>query len=176
MVILTEKIHGANGRFVYRDGRLWVGSHKCVKAPDKTNLWWSVAEMYRLEERLSQFPDIVLYGEVFGYVQDLRYGMQQGQFRLGFFDAMNLKTHQYLDVADFTKLAQTELELPTVPVLYVGPWSQELIQQYANGKSTLANHVREGFVAKPLKERWDDSIGRVTLKFVGEDYLLRREK
>mgnify|MGYP001769147590 CR=1 FL=1 len=30
-VVLTEKIHGANGRFLYKEGRLWVGSHTNIK-------------------------------------------------------------------------------------------------------------------------------------------------
>ena len=30
-VVLTEKVHGANGRWVWRDGRLWAGSHTCIK-------------------------------------------------------------------------------------------------------------------------------------------------
>src|SRR6266566_6907934 len=43
-VILTEKLHGCNSRFVWKDDRLWVGSHKCVKKEDDSNLWWAVAK------------------------------------------------------------------------------------------------------------------------------------
>lgn len=175
-VVLTEKIHGANGRFVYKDGRLWVGSHKCIKKEDLSTLWWKVAMDYNLEEKLATIPDVALYGEVYGYVQDLKYEMKQGQFDLAFFDALNLKTRTYLDVEDFEALVIEQLGLPTVPVLYRGPWSLDLIPEFSNGKSTIANHVREGFVVKPLKERWHDEIGRTALKAVGEDYHLRKEK
>jgi hypothetical protein len=101
--------------------------------------------------------------------------MQQGQYKLAFFDAMDLKTRRYLDVAEFQQLLSS-LNLETVPILYHGPWKSELIEQFSNGLSTLADHVREGFVARPIVERWDDQIGRVALKFIGEDYLLRKEK
>jgi RNA ligase (TIGR02306 family) len=175
-VILTEKLHGANGRFVYQDGRLWVGSHGCVKKESNTSLWWIVAKQYGLEEKLSHYPGIALYGEVYGYVQDLHYGLQRGTFRLGFFDAMELDKRRYLNVDDFMHLVKDELDLPTVPVLYTGPWSNTLIEQFTNGKSTIADHIREGFVARPFQERWDDTVGRVILKFIGEDYLLRKEK
>ena len=37
-----------------------------------------------------------------------------------------------------------------------------------------ADHVREGFVVKPTAECFDDRIGRVILKMVGEGYLLRK--
>jgi RNA ligase (TIGR02306 family) len=174
-VFLTEKIHGANGRFVYKDGRLWVGSHKCVKKQDAANLWWAVAEQYGLAEKLERYPEMVFYGEVYGYVQDLRYGLGQGQYKLAFFDVMDLKHRRYLDVGDFQAVVSS-LNLDTVPVLHHGPWSEDLIEKFTNGPSTLADHVREGFVCRPLQERWDDSLGRVALKFIGEDYLLRKEK
>ena len=46
----------------------------------------------------------------------------------------------------------------------------------ANGASTLpgAAHTREGFVVRPTKERWHPLLGRVILKLIGEDYLLRK--
>jgi len=35
--------------------------------------------------------------------------------------------------------------------------------------------MREGVVVKPLFERYDDEIGRVALKSVSEEYLLRNK-
>lgn len=37
-----------------------------------------------------------------------------------------------------------------------------------------ADHVREGFVVKPIRERQDPRLGRVFLKMAGEGYLLRK--
>jgi hypothetical protein len=37
-----------------------------------------------------------------------------------------------------------------------------------------AGNIREGFVVRPLKERFDGEIGRVILKYIGESYLLRK--
>ena len=54
-VVITEKIHGANARFVYRDGALWVGSHKNIKRRDENNMWWQLAIALGLEERLGQY-------------------------------------------------------------------------------------------------------------------------
>lgn len=69
-----------------------------------------------------------------------------------------------------------KLDLATVPELYRGPWSKELIK-LSNGKTTIqgADHCREGFVVKPVNERFDMLAGRVIFKMVGEDYLLRKE-
>jgi RNA ligase (TIGR02306 family) len=172
-VVLTEKVHGSNSRFLFKNNRLWVGSHKNVKKFDERNLWWKLASDYFLQEKLATIPDIAVYGEAYGQVQDLRYGITSG-VKLICFDAMYVNTRRYLDYDDFRALI-SKLDLNTAPELYRGPWTQNLLS-LAEGKTTLPNadHVREGFVARPIKERWDHKCGRVILKMIGEGYLLRK--
>ncbi|TAL44041.1 MAG: RNA ligase (ATP) [Salinibacterium sp.] len=171
-VVLTEKIHGANGRFLFHEGRLWVGSHKCIKKPDPTNMWWRIAAQYDLENKLQRCPGIVVYGEVFGAVQDLKYGTKNGELRFALFDALNVATREYLHYQEFLALARA-LELPTVPELYSGPWSEDH-RCYAEGPSTIADHVREGFVVRPRVERFSEELGgRCVLKLIGEGYMLK---
>ncbi len=170
-VVLTEKLHGANARFVWTDGRLWVGSRTTYKAESDECIWWTAARRYELAEKLARMPGIAIYGEVYGPVQDLKYG-SPSEVRLALFDALDISDRRYLDYDAFVEVA-ARLELPVVPVLYRGPWSDDL-RAMANGKSTIAEHMREGFVVRPARERRDDRLGRVILKLVGEDYLLRR--
>lgn len=169
-VVLTEKTHGCNSRFVFRDGRLWIGSHKRIKKADGSTVWHEAASRYALAEKLAAHPNIAIYGEVYGQVQDLKYGVQDG-VRLALFDAMDTLTRRYFDFDEFVAFAGV-LGLPTVPILYRGPWSNDL-RAMAEGKSTMADHVREGFVVRPVKER-HEHMGRVVLKMVGEGYLLRK--
>lgn len=173
-VIATEKVHGANGRFVFADGRLWVGSRTRIKRESEGSLWWRAARQYDLAEKLRARPGLALYGEVYGAVQDLRYGARPNEVRLILFDAMDTRARRYLDYDDFVALSR-ELGLPVVPVLHRGPWGDE-VRALANGGSTLpgAAHTREGFVVRPVKERWHPELGRVVLKLIGEDYLLRK--
>jgi hypothetical protein len=222
-VVLTEKIHGSNARFCYRDDRLWVGSRTGVKAQyvraDGTegNLWWKVAKDLDLEGRFKrllsgefQGDDIVdgkvgrvnsgkvvgvasalagvalegtvLFGEVYGKVQDLNYGVTSGAtFRM--FDTFNPTLGHYNDWDVTVAIAQA-MGLELVPELYRGPWSVEL-EEMRNGKSVLyPGHTREGFVVKPVKERFVQFVpgtrhaftGRVIFKFVGEDYKTRKRK
>lgn len=173
-VIITEKIHGANARFVFRDGRLWVGSRTNIKREDERNMWWRVAAGLKLAERLAHVSDMAIYGEVYGQVQDLKYG--KSGVDLVLFDAMDTRTRTYLDHEAFSALAK-QLDLPTVPVLYGGPWGHEM-KALAEGQSLVpgAQNVREGFVVRPLHERFDERIGRVILKMLGEGYLTRKEK
>lgn len=169
-VIVMEKIHGTSGRFVHDGERLHVGSHRewKVKAPDSA--WWQAAEGYDLETRLQAHPGLVLYGEVYGWIQSLRYGASRGERpRVAFFDAM--RDGKYLDFADFHKVF-SDLDLPMAPLFYIGGWHSGLVAQ-AEGPSLVphADHIREGFVVRPEMERWDERIGRVILKCVGNGYL-----
>lgn len=171
-VYITEKIHGTSARYVFRDGRLWVGTHREVVKDEPTLHYWQPAHALNLADRLSKFPNISIYGEVYGWVMDLRYGHKPGNCSLVLFDAMDLTTLKFLDVDDFLKLAK-KLELPTAPALYRGPWKPDL-KALAEGKSFLGtDHVREGFVVRPVKERFDERTQRVCLKYHGEGYLLR---
>src|SRR6185295_7234258 len=104
-VVLTEKLHGCNGRFVYLHDRLWIGSHRCIKKLDGDGLWASVARRYELETRLQAIPGIAVYGEVYGQVQDLTYGADRNELRLALFDALDLQTRAYLDYDAFLAVA-----------------------------------------------------------------------
>lgn len=170
-IVATEKIHGANGRFVYQDGRLYAGARTWWAAPGN-NIWRVAAQAARLEEKLSGIPGIALYGEVYGRVQDLRYGINN-EVRFVAFDALDTKTGRYMDYPTFVALCRS-LDIPTVPELYMGPYSG-FDPALAEGKTVLGQGacIREGCVVRPLVERWDPEVGRVILKYVGEGYLLR---
>jgi RNA ligase (TIGR02306 family) len=171
-VVMTEKVHGTNGRFVFSDGRLWCGSRTRWKRRSPSSPWWSAAEHAGMEHKLARRPSVVVYGEVYGRVQELRYG-QPDHVRFAAFDAFDLQTGRFLDYPDFVALMD-ELELPMVPVLYEGPW-KEAPEGLAEGPTVIGGgvHVREGFVVRPQHERFDDRVGRVILKLHGEGYLTR---
>jgi RNA ligase (TIGR02306 family) len=172
-VVVTEKLHGSNGRFCFKEGRLWVASHKQVKAEDPTNLWWKVAAQENLAEKLAKIPGIVLYAEVYGSVQDLKYDAKPGQIMLAAFDLYDSDQRRFLDWNEFQRIT-SELQILTVPVLYAGAYIPHEIEPLRNGQSTIANNMREGIVIKPAFEREHDRLGRVCLKLVGEDYMLRK--
>ena len=174
-VVISEKLHGACSRFLWSKDRLWVGSHTQVKRsmPEKQTIWWKVAERYGLADKLRMYPGIVFYGEIYGYVQDLHYGTTvSDKLRLAFFDAFDTAAGKYVDAQSFFD----HVDLPMVPVLYRGEWKEDL-RSLAEGMSTVAgaDHVREGIVIRPIRERFDERIGRVILKLHGEGYLLRKE-
>lgn len=118
-----------------------------------------------------------ILGEVFGAgIQDLAYGSQKSSFRI-FDTAYGYRGEQkYHDVDALASFCDM-VDLPGVPVLYRGPFNKEIMLKYTQGKETVSGketHMREGIVVRPVKERYHADLGRVILKSVSEEYLLRK--
>lgn len=172
-VFVTEKIHGANARFTYSpESGFHCGSRTQWKAEEDSNLWWrALRETPALSDFLTSSPGVTVYGEVFGQVQDLKYGAGKGEIRFAAFDILTGAV--WLDAEDARELAPN---LPWVPtVARALPFDLERVLALAEGPSLVlgADHLREGCVVKPMTERTDPTVGRVCLKVVGNGYLER---
>lgn len=202
IVVVTEKIHGCNGRFLWADGRMWAGSRshwkrrpelKTVETPDgpktympKDNVWWQALDQNSwIEELCKALPNHIVFGEVFGQVQDLKYGAKQNEIFFRVFDIWSHEKKEWLSFHDIFNLSFMKdkegrfLSLMSdakhAPVLYIGPYSKEKIFELTDGSSRIDNagHIREGVVVKPTTERIDARHGRVILKNVSNLYLER---
>ncbi len=168
-VVLHEKMHGCNSRFTCIDDVIYCGSHRWWKKEDPNNLWWKIFYNYPvLEAWLRHNQGLAVYGEVFGQVQNLRYGANQGQIFFAAFDI--IRGNHWLDYDEAHKIGAP---LPWVPLVYRGPFQKEKILAFAEENSSYpgADHCREGVVIKPIHERTDRRIGRVQMKIVGNRYL-----
>ena len=97
---------------------------------------------------------VFILGETFGKkVQDLDYGQQGRAFRA--FDIYEgpPRRGRFLDYDEMVERA-ADWGLETTPRLYRGSFSMEAAEQHRDGKTTFrGNHVREGIVIAPVKER-----------------------
>ncbi len=169
-VYVSEKIHGASGRFCWQDGRMHCGSRTTWKKEDATSVWWKVLpECPWLIDFCKSHPEQTVYGEVFG-VQDLKYGKSKGQVGFAVFDL--LRGNEWVSVSEIKSLGWDKV-LAWCPTVYEGGFQMEKLLALAEGQSLVsgANHIREGVVVKPLVERTDPEIGRVQLKIVSNTYL-----
>lgn len=167
-IVATEKIHGANARYVYTDGRMRAGSRTNWKKRDPNCMWWKAVDQNPwIEEWCTQNPDITVYGEVFGNVQNLKYGAVGGQIFFRAFDL--LQGLEWIGYDEARGLSGDLLQW--APELYRGPLDIEHLQGIILGNSTLADHMMEGCVIRPVNEMIDPSFGRVILKLVSPRYL-----
>jgi RNA ligase (TIGR02306 family) len=172
-VMVTEKIHGANARFAWRDGRMWCGSRTQWKRESASSLWWqALLQNPWIEDLCHHWVDHVIFGEVFGQVQDLKYGARPGQVMFRMFDVLK-PDGTWVDMADLEVLLPVRHHM--VPCLYFGAYTHDAMEILALEDSKIpgANHCSEGIVIKPVRERIDPHLGRVALKLVSNRYLER---
>lgn len=200
VVVITEKIHGTNSRygnlpifiseydgFFEKIRRLWrkhilketyefcIGSHTVqLKAFDnktsfKENVYSIIERKYNLSKIIPK--GYILYGEIYGKgIQDLTYGLNTIDFVAFDIKKPNGKYMSWNDFSMFCKYHR----IPTVPVLYIGTYGEDLIEKYVSGNSLIAgSQIREGIVIKSYTER-DSIYGRVILKALNPAYLLRK--
>jgi RNA ligase (TIGR02306 family) len=224
-VWVTEKIHGANGRWVFHNGRMYCGSRtewkreyaqiplpekgelvnklgsrlkfieqtnildddvieelnkkadfiiegiKAKNANPQKNMWWRALDAHpELRKWCEAHPDVIVYGEVYGSVQNLKYGVPDGQVKIAVFDLLNGST--WVD-APAARLAAPEL--PWVPLIHRDfPYDFDKLVAMAEGNSLIPGaekQIKEGIVVKPMQERTDPHLGRVNLKIVNPVYL-----
>jgi RNA ligase (TIGR02306 family) len=191
-VYLTEKIHGANASFGWLpyngETKFWARSRTLFKEEpeegDRTCLWWEAATKYSLKEKLNSKIGFVLYGEIYGNVQDLKYGLGQD---IGFvaFDCWDSNGNRYLTWEELTSFCE-ELDIPMVPLISRFNWNTDSgipkdIIEMAEGETMLGgSHTREGIVIRAdIPDFLIDAFSnikitkRIIYKLVGNGYLTR---
>ena len=180
-VIMGEKLHGSCTILGVLKGQRIISSkglaskHLIIKE-EISNIYWRVAHQEGLFEKLERYlrdnelDEALLFGEVLG-IQDLMYGLKKGTLAYRAFDLYI--NREFVSYEAFQHFCQ-EYEVKSVPIVYEGPFSKDVLAEHTAGVSTMANHIREGVVVRPIVERSDLESGRVILKSVSADYLVRK--
>jgi RNA ligase (TIGR02306 family) len=185
-VVLTEKLHGCNsrvGRVPAVEGPQWMaGSHGQRRKPpaegELPGLYWTpLTDSVKALLSAPRFAGraVILFGEIYGQgVQDLHYGLKYGSKDYRAFDLA--VDGVYLDHDEFQGIC-AEFGVATVPLLYRGPYTAEVVQQHTSGLTALGvPQIREGVVFRPVKERFSEELsGRLILKSISDDYVLRKD-
>jgi len=186
-VICTEKLHGTQirGMIAQTEGEgellFWGSKNHPRKRPDtdeemKSHFYWYPYTLQSVKNLFAGLKNkhkvIEIFGETYGRVQSLKYGLNCLAFRCF---ALKLDG-KYVDFDERMKICE-EYDVPVVPVLYRGPYSFEKIKEVSEGNTKVADidQIREGTVVQPVKERSHPAIGRCILKFVSDKYLLGKD-
>ena len=163
-----------------------VGSHNVEKGSDSqgfydTNVWYEIANKYQIKEKLWKFvkenysPEelgagLSMYGEIYGagIQKNYDYGLKNIEFAI--FDVM--LNGKYCPVFYTKVFASHGVELPHVPVLYDGVWSQEIQDKYTFNNFIEGTKVpHEGIVIKHISGERSK-----VAKVINPDYLIYGEK
>lgn len=169
-VEISEKLHGTNFRATFQQDKLWVSARLPYRKPSANRLYWQALDdnPWLLELAQSR-PNAVFYGEIFGCVQDLKYGAPN-QRLIRIFEVF--ENGRFLDVEHRDAILPADRR---PPVLYTGPYADRHVEEHLNGPSVFpgANNIVEGVVIRPHVEMFNEGIGRVILKAVSPLYLER---
>lgn len=174
-VIVTEKIHGSNARFVYVDGVMYAGSRTQWKAPCSGTIWHKALRQNPwIEAWCKAHPGVALYGEVTPTQKGFDYGCADGEVRFFLFDIYDNGWVPW----DAIELYELPNEAERVPLLYDGPYRAQTATNWVDGFSFVlgATHVREGNVIKSAHERRVPGLGRAQLKLISNYFLEKDSK
>lgn len=181
--------YGLNAENLYK-GRVFVGTKKLTKRgivynpTDMGNIYARVPYQLGLLDAIIELQDDILYswgdmmsevevchcllGEIYGAnVQDLKYGLTEPTFRaFDFWSSYESQPSRFVPY-NWPMIQQLQKTIPWVPVLYEGPFSQDLFA-LNTGESTLSpGQIREGIVIR-------SNDGEKLYKYVSEAYLMRK--
>jgi hypothetical protein len=121
---------------------------------------------------------VALQGELIGPgIQGNKYKLERVEFHL--FNMFNIDGYVYFDFEHFVKVA-ADLALKTVPVLDRGHVLKQSVPELValSGGTSRLNPAsqREWIVLRPLNERQDPDLGRLSFKVINPEFLLKYDE
>ncbi len=173
--------------FCWGSRRVQIQGKLYHKGYYQEDVYTKMVKQYDLKEKIPK--GYVLYGEIVGdgIQKGYAYGCGPGEHKLFIYDVM--KDGLYLSyfmkeetvdehTTNYTpgfKSSMLFMELEPVPMLYVGPWDEALVESLRDGDSRVGDQkIREGCVLKSSAEE-PCSFGRKVLKLINPEYYLKNQ-
>jgi len=163
------------------------GSHNVEKGSDSqgfysTDVWRTVADKYEIKDKLWHLikvldaggqdvgSGIIVYGEIYGPGIQKNYDYKLKELEFAMFDITIDNEYQNTSTAQSYAASQI-LNLPYVPVLYVGFWSQEVQDKYTFDNFIEGTKIpHEGIVIKD-----SSGVRNKVYKCINPQYLIYSE-
>jgi RNA ligase (TIGR02306 family) len=182
-IVICEKIHGRNCRLGLTlddsGGELFlIGTHNTRQKLDHGSIYQKPLDdnaKALLRDCLKNYSAkcVILFGELHGpKLQNLNYGKKEAEFA-----AFDISIDgNYLSHANFSFVCRSH-NIQMVPVLGTEPLTLDVLKKRSSGSTVMMlenAHMREGIVFRPVADRFDPKIGRVILKYLNDDFLMKR--
>lgn len=161
------------------------GSHNVEKGSDSqgfysTDVWRTIAEKYDIKNKLRESAElyhkggllgsgVIIYGEIYGagIQKNYDYGLKDIEFA-GF----DIVIDGHYEGVFYTKYVMDLMKLPHVPILYTGPWSQEVQDKFVFNNNIEGTKIpHEGIVIKYVSGERNK-----VAKVINPQYLIYGEK
>jgi hypothetical protein len=178
---VTEKVDGQSGTYFLVQTKGWFGKKKftfgvcsrnlLLPKPDSSS-YWTIAKKYNIESVLKTLIGdnkyIVLQGEIVGTnIQGNKYGVKEHDFF-----AFNLITSEMKVGTTAKRYLLDQHGIKCVPLIdtnfILKPTIAEMVD-YSNGKSVLADTLREGVVIRNYEKN-------ISFKVVSPEFLLKHNE
>jgi hypothetical protein len=177
-VLVTEKIHGSNARYMFDGEKIWVGSHKLWKSEKSTCIWRrALKDNPWIEEVCRKHPKSTMYAEVCPTQKGYSYGTNVNPTA---YTVPKVFVFDFLcpDGKTWVPKEVTLAEVGAdnfVPVLYQGPYEDAKVKALVEGNTTVpgASHLREGIVVSAMLEQSVRGLGRKQLKLKSNKFLAK---
>jgi RNA ligase (TIGR02306 family) len=173
---VSEKVDGSSATFYLNKGEFGVCTRNFELVEDPENTIWKIARQLDIENKLRATRiNIAIQGEVIGE------GIQGNPLKLRgqgvrFFNIVDIDRRAYLSFDKFME-SMRGLALETVPIIAVNYKLENdinVLVKMATRKSLVCPAIwAEGIVIRPLMERIDPAIDRVSFKVINPEFLLK---
>ncbi len=173
---VSEKVDGSSATFYVNKGEFGACTRNFELVEDPENTIWKIARQLDIENKLRATGiNTAIQGEVIGE------GIQGNPLKLRgqgvrFFNVVDIDRRAYLSFDKFMEFIRG-LALETVPIIAVDYKLENdinVLVQMATRKSLVCPEAwAEGIVIRPLMERVDPVIGRVSFKAINPEFLLK---
>jgi hypothetical protein len=179
-VIVTEKIHGSNARYMFDGKKMHVGSKNLWKSEKSTCIWRkSLIQNKWLRDFCEEYSLHTVYAEVTPTQKGYTYQCAEGQIKVFVFDVLR-PDGTWVDKRDLYGLDPAGLGQHLVPLLngHCKTFSLTEVMALVEGTSAVpgAKHIREGIVISSATERQVRGVGRAQLKLKSMAFMEKETK
>jgi len=173
MVIATEKIDGAQSKFGLVNNEFFVATHNCLIGPnerikDSYGLYSFAKDQEEVIRRVYPgISEIIIVGEWYGpgICGKIKYSDEKR------FIVFDVCIYGFWLAWDGIEDVSKNLGYDVVPLLYEGPFDEEILRPMTICESTLAKsngfdgQMTEGIVLRTRKTFFDNQMDRILIKF-----------
>lgn len=154
---------------------LWICSRNQKLDNDEKTLYHTVANKYKIKDKLQEFPTLVIQGEIYGPKINKNL-LNKKDLCFNVFSTYDLKEKRWHDMTEIKTICEN-VRLDMVEIVYTGDnfnFNIKELLKLAQGNYNGTKNPREGLVFR-YTNKWFTDDHRYSFKIINNDYLLKEK-